>query len=193
MNIKRFILVALVFLFVFSGYQNLFAKEVAPQARIVLNAWKGLDKDASLYLRFVFPDIVGSHYPIAWFGFSQKFNKNFTCSVMVGKTLRKEDNTFILSAFPVFKFGKWSIWNEFDYNFTPKTGYNFTEIRYATYKDWLKVGIDNENVFGNNGFISISPAIDIVLTDHICITFSYFFKWVDSERWEYFRFYLKFF
>jgi len=193
MDIKRIILLGLIFLFIFSGYQNLFAKEETPQARIVLNAWKSLNEDTSLYLRFVFPNIVGSHYPNVWFGGSKKFSKNFTFSVMAGRTLRKENHTFILSAFPVFKFGKWSIWNEFDYNFTPKTGYNFTEIRYVLYEDWLKIGIDNENVFGKNGFISIAPAIDIVLTDHMCITFSYFFKWVNSERQEYFRFYLKFF
>lgn len=190
---KKLLVFLIGILFIFSGYQILAHEKEAPQARIVLNASKALTEDSDLYLRFVFPNIAGSHYPNIWFGARQKFSKNFSLAFMLGGTLKKENNTFILSVFPVFKFGKWSIWNEFDYNITPRTGYNFTEIRYTICKDWLKIGIDNENVFGKNGFISASPAVDIVLTNHICITFSYFFKWIDSQRKDFFRFYLKFF
>lgn len=193
MNIKRIILLGLIFLFIFSGYQDLNAEEISPQARIVLNASRALTKNSDLYLRFVLPNIVENHYPNVWFGARKNFSEKFSCAAMLGRSFKKEDNTFRLSIFPVFKFGKCCIWNEFDYVVTPKTVYSFTEIRYFIYKNWLKIGIDNENVFGKNGFISISPAIDIILTDHMCITFSYFFKWVNSEKQEYFRFYLKFF
>lgn len=185
MKNKGIVFLALIFV-------SLCYAQESPQTRIVFNSWRNLNENNSLYLRFVIPDLVESHHPNIWFGGEKKFSESFKVAVMAGRTMKKEENTHILSIFPVFSFGKLCMWNEIDYNFKPKNFYNFTEIRYLI-SDWLKIGLDNENVFGEDGFYSLAPVIDIVMTDHMAITFAYFWKMDGIKRTKFFRFYLKFF
>ena len=167
----------------------IYAQE-SDQVRVILNFKRSLNDNNSLYFRFVIPNLVDDFHPNAWFGVNKKFSENFSLGIMAGKTMKKEENTNIVSVFPVFNFGKLCLWNEIDYNVSPKKFYNYTEVRYTLF-DWLKVGLDNENLSGE--FFSIAPAIDIMMKNNMAISFNYFWKWMDSERQRYFRFYLKFF
>ena len=191
MNLKKIILSGLVIWFIlFSCY--LLADEKTPdQCRIVFHTSKILSQKIDLYLRFVFPNIVESRYPTVWFGPRKKFSEKFSLAFMLGKTFRKDNNTLKLSMFPIINIGKWFIWNEIDYNFTPRNVYSMTQIRYPVLKD-LRIGLDNENIFSRTGFYSLGPAVDVKLTNNVLIASAYFLKWTDSQksRRDFFRFYL---
>jgi hypothetical protein len=166
---------------------HIIGADAPPQARLVLNLKNPIDRKLSVYSRFVFPNLVDSCNPRVWLGVTYNFGHFFKCSGMVGRTFQKNDNTWIISAFPVFKFRKGHVWNEIDYNFSYRTIYSFTEIRY--YFAWFRIGIENENVY--NQFYSVGPAIDFVFGKRAVITCAYFFKWVGSTKRRFFRVYLK--
>jgi len=162
------------------------------QARIVIHPSLNLSKQSDLYLRFVFPDIVNSHFPCLWLGPRLNITKDFSCAIMAGLTLKDKENTSKISLFPVFIKNNWIVWNEFDYNFNFKNYYDFIIIRYcvASSKS-IRIGIDSENLFDKEKFFyTLGPAIDFKFSKNIMFTVTYFFRWTKAKSDNFIRFYL---
>jgi hypothetical protein len=188
MNIhKRYFLIIIVSLILFSNitYSN-------NQARIVFHPSLNLSSNTDLYLRFVFPDIVSSHFPYVWLGPRINISKYLSCAIMGGLTFKDKENTGKISLFPVYKRGDISIWNEVDYNISTKNIYYFLIARYNLLGNRIiRLGIDCENLFDRiNYFYSIGPSIDIIFGSNIVISLSYFNRWMLNKQNNYLRFYL---
>jgi hypothetical protein len=182
----------IIFLFIIGLFLFSCIAYAVNQARIVIHPSFAISNYSDLYLRFVFSDIVSSHFPSLWFGPRFNINGDFSCAVMAGLTLKDKENTSKFSLFPVFVKNKWIIWNEFDYNFKYKNYYDFIIVRYSlTNSKNVKVGFDSENLFDKENFCySIGPSIDFKFSNNLTFTITYFFRWMKDISDSFVRFYL---